>query len=182
MAGSAGSNLVCRLQEVCQSHQLGGTGPKLGPHATLMPPFRATERELGLAAVLMRAMWKLKPGKVVVDAQQVAVFDPPEEGSTVGAIYVEVEIPSDYHEFIERHKLNWPLPFVHPPATRNPSDRIWIPHITVLKGDGLHVRARKLLPPLNEYVDGRRIDLLEPYVFRKRFGPGGESWWEKVLV
>lgn len=181
MGGSGGDRLFSDLRKRCEAAGVTGDRPKMGPHGTIIQPFRCTEGELYIAATLMRLVWKLKPGPVHVTARQVAVFEPPEEQSPKTAAYVEFKMDTEYQEFVERHKANWPFPFVHRPASKNPSDRIWIPHMTFMEGHDLDKEMEKLLPDLNDYAHGKQIDLLEPHVLRKQNGESG-SWWQKVLV
>ncbi len=153
----------------------------MGPHATIIPPFYCTASERRLVALLVRSMWKFSGKTLRVPVKGFNVFGPPVPDSDIGALYLEMEINEDYREFIEKHKLEWPLEFISPLASSSATDRVWIPHMSLLEGPNLHVAAKKLLPELNEYVEDKFIEYGEPLFFEKH-EKDGNKWWTQVLV
>jgi hypothetical protein len=180
--GTQGASVVKSMEEACREVGLEGTTAKLGPHATIIPPFYCTKREMMAMAILTRLMWKWNGGLVQAHAIGVDVFEPPDAESNVGAVYVSLNVDEDYRHYVERHKINWPFPFKYPPARRNPSDRTWIPHLSVIEGPDLHLKMKgkkaKLNRKLGELLAHERlIDFNEPILFERQ---GGR--WEQVQV
>lgn len=176
-----GAGLVRLAQEVCKNHDLYGNPPKMGAHATIIPPFKCTEREKKAVAILTRQMWRFNGHPVDAQATGFGVFGPAKPDSNIGAIYVALELDEQYRQYIEKHKLEWPFEFVHPPSQTTAVDRVWIPHLSVIEGPNLHERAPKHFPSLNEYVRDRIVTLREPLFFEKKT-LGQDSYWSQVLV
>lgn len=179
--GEKGAGLITFAQNLCEKNGLHGTPPKMGPHATIIPPFYCTDREMMTMAILTRQMWKFSGRFMHVSTTGFGVFPPVEQFDDTGAIYIGLELDEHYREFIEKHKLGWPLPFVHPPGQTTAVDRVWVPHLSVIEGPSLHKEAEAILPHLNEYVENKRITLGEPLFFKKS-KKGGETSWSPVLV
>lgn len=178
--GTKGAALVRLAQDVCKANGLVGKPSKMGPHASILPPFYCNYREKKALAALARHMWKFNGREVQAKATGFNVFPPPspEKEST---LYIEIEVDEEYRTFVERHKLKWPFEFVHTPAQTNPVDRVWIPHMSVIEGPGLHEKALPLLPRINEYMYEKIITFGEPLFFEEKIS-GDTAQWFPVLV
>lgn len=179
--GTSGYGITIIAQEVCKANGLTGDPAKLGPHATIIQPFLCEEKDLQIMAAMGRLVWGLNGQEHQARIANFGIFGPAAPDSSIGAIYLALEIPEHYRRTVERYKLNWPFPFVHPPARTNATDRIWNPHISVIEGPLLHEQARPLLSGLNGYVEDRIVHIGEPLVFRER-KQGESKWWEQVHV
>ncbi len=178
-----GAWLVRTLRRACEVRGLVGEPAKMGPHATIIPPFYCTEKEKRLLAALSRHTWKLVSTlntlQLRVPIEGLNVFEPPVPGSDKGALYIALKMNEEYREFVERHKLDWPLEYFHPPIRSNAVERAWIPHIHVIEGQNLHKTAPRHFPEMREYLYGRTITLGEPLFFEKK-EQGGQTYWSQV--
>jgi hypothetical protein len=180
------ARLVETMRSACEELGLHGEPAKMGPHATIIPPFYCTEREMKGMAILSHLTWKWNGGQTEAHAYAIDVFEPPTQDSDVGAIYIALDIDAEYRRYVERHKINWPFPFKYPPARRSPSDRIWIPHLSVIEAPGLHNAVRGKKAKLGRKLGAisahdRLISFGEPLLF-ERVVRGEEKRWEQVLV
>lgn len=179
--GTRGAALVRLVEEVCKVNGLTGRPAKLGPHATVIPPFYCSDRERKAIATLTRHMWKFNGKEVDVRATSLNVFAPESPGKD-SALYIKVRMDGEYRDFVERHKLDWPFEFVHLPAQTNPVDRVWVPHISVIEGPGLYEKATPLLHRISEdCVYDKVVTLGEPLFFEKK-KVGDTVRWFPVLV
>ena len=153
----------------------------MGPHATIIPPFKCTEGEKKAMAILTRHMWKFNGRYISVKATGFGVFGPAKPDSDIGAVYVNLEMDDQYREYVEKHKNDWPFEFVHTPSQTTAVERVWIPHLSVIEGPNLHEIAPPQFPALDEYVRDKIVALGEPLFFEKKT-QGQNSYWSQVLV
>lgn len=179
--GTDGHRLVILAEEVCRKKGLAGEPAKMGPHATIIPPFYCTEHEIYGMAAMARLGWSLHGSEYRTRVTGFGVFDPPAATSAVGALYTALEMPEHFRRSVERHKLNWPFQFVHAPVQAYAADRIWNPHISIIEGPLLHKEAKLLLPDLNPYVEDRIVTIGEPLLFVEK-REDDRKWWEQVHV
>ncbi len=177
-SGTKGAGLARFAESACKSRGLVGNTPKMGPHATIIPPFYCTGREKKAIATLTRHMWKFNGRFVHVKATGFGVFNPTKQDSNIGAIYIDLELDENYRGYVEKHKLDWPFEFVHPPSQTNAVDRVWIPHMSIIEGPNLHETAPPEFPALNEYVQDKIVTLGEPLFFEKET----RGHWSQVLM
>lgn len=179
--GTTGYGLTMQMIEICRQHNLIGSPAKMGPHATILPPFRCLEHEIRGMAAMARLVWDLNGREYKTRVTGVGTFGPSAQNSTVGALYLALEMPEGYRRSVERHKTNWPFEFVYASARANATDRVWNPHLSIIEGPFLHEVATPLLPTLNEYAENRIVTIGEPLIFVEK-KEAGAKWWDQVHV
>jgi hypothetical protein len=176
---SDGAKLVNLVYGLVGEQGIHGVRPKMGPHATVIPPFVCDEAALHGMACMSRALWRLAKPKITVEVKGLGFFPPPDPEAPEGvdALYIALEVDEAYREFVEAIKLGWKFPYAVPVAMSDPSDRVWVPHVSLLEAPGLKKAAEPYERHIGECLRGKLIGLPEPLFFWKK-----DNRWQKYLV
>lgn len=182
-AGTTGAAIADSLAKKLTEKGVLGKRPNMGAHATIIPPFIAPRKEVLNLARACRQQWELFRGTYVeAEVKSIGMFTP-QPITQQTAIYIELGMPSRYHELVEIQKINWSYPFRHPLARQYAVEPVWIPHITIIEGAGLYTnqKAIEVLPELLGGVAFLKLPLPEPRFFEEKYYSTIKRW-EPILV